>query len=113
MKSLVALALLAIVAVGCSSKEPEVKAPEKQGTASLPPGGVVGGGSGSGDITPMTPSPIPNAPVSGGTSLGDGGGSVGIAAKAKAKEVAGNAGQGSLGNPSNPDSQDDDDSGDN
>lgn len=105
MKSIVLLVLAGVLLVGCAPKEP-VAEPNPTGTTALPPGGAAGGSTG--DIAPMTPTPIPNAPVSGGSSLGDGGGSVGIAAKSKAKEVAGNASQGSLGNPDNQDFDDED-----
>lgn len=105
MKIVALVALVAVFGVGCS-KPPAEKEPDKSAATSLPPGGTP-----NGDVKPMTTTPIPNAPVSGGTSFGDGGGSLGTAAKGKAKDVAQSSGSGSLGNPDNQD--DDDDSGDN
>ena len=108
MKLIVAFLALTVIAAGCSSPAPEASTTPQADKGPLPPGGV-SGNSGT-EIAPMTPTVTPNAPVSGGTSLGDGGGSVGIAAKSRAKDVAGNAGSGSLGNkPADPDNYDEDD----
>lgn len=94
---------IALMAIGCGSKAPETEAsPQVSTTSPAPPG--------AGDISPTTTAPIPNAPVTGGTSLGEGGGGVAQSVKNKAKDTAANPGaSSSLGNPTgNDDSPPDD-----
>lgn len=105
-KSLWILPLL-VFGAGCGSKP---VAPEaKPGmTANAPPGAAGQPTSSGGDIAPTTMAPLPNAPITGGTDLGGGGGGVQQAVKDKAKDVAAGQGQGSLGNaPDQNDQQDD------
>jgi hypothetical protein len=84
MKQIIALFTLGVILVGCGEKAPDpAEEPKTKETAALPPG------ASGGDVTPMTPTPIPNAPVSGGTDFGGSSGSLGTAAKQQAKDVAG------------------------
>jgi len=85
MKQFIALFTLGVILVGCGEKAPDpAEEPKTKETAALPPGAA-----GGGDIAPMTPSQVPNAPVSGGTDFGGTSGSLGTAAKQQAKDVAG------------------------
>lgn len=93
MKKSLWLIPIAALAIGCGSKAPEPEASPKVSTTSPAP-------PGAGDISPTTTAPIPNAPVTGGTSLGEGGGGVAQSVKNKAKSTAASQGaSSSLGNP--------------
>lgn len=102
MRSILAL-ICVLVVVGCQSgtSEPTAAAPEDEGATKGPATTTAqangGGDSNSGGIAPMTPSPIPNAPVSGSESLQGGGSAVGTVAKDRAKEAAAQASGTSLG----------------
>lgn len=102
MRWLLAL-VCAFVVVGCQSgtSEPTAATSEEGGAAKGPTTTTAqangGGESNSGGIAPMTPTPIPNAPVSGSESLQGGGSAVGTVAKDRAKEAAAQASGSSLG----------------
>lgn len=82
MKHLFLLSALALGIAGCNQpadEPPAAPAPEQTQAA----------GSGAGDITPMTPTPMPNAPVAGGENLQGGGSAVGQIAKDRARSLGG------------------------
>ncbi len=98
-------AVLAIAAMtGCAPKPADSSTDNSQGAAmnapqsgqpQAPPPGqapVPGGGSAAagnaGGITPIGPNVGPMTPVAGGENLGEGGGSVGQAAKNQARKAA-------------------------
>lgn len=84
MKNLALFALLAALACGCN-KPAEEPAPVDEPTAQAAPAG------GSGGITPMTPTPLPFAPVAGTENLQGGGSAAGQILKEKAKGVGGSS----------------------
>ncbi|MCC7434497.1 MAG: hypothetical protein IT363_07415 [Methanoregulaceae archaeon] len=85
--------LVVLVLIGCQSPAPETPAPTEptRGTASQQPAG------GDGGVTLVTPSAVPNAPVTGTESLQGGGSAVGTIAKDRAKDAANKASGSSLG----------------
>lgn len=93
MKVIILGSITALVLVGCQSSTPE---PAAQPADANQPAAQTNAGGGDG-ITPMTTTPVPNAPVSGSESLQGGGSGVGTAAKGRAKDVAAQASGSSLG----------------
>lgn len=84
--------IVMLALIGCQSPAPETPAPTEPtgGTASQPAGG-------DGGVTLVTPSAVPNAPVTGTESLQGGGSAVGTIAKDRAKDAANKASGSSLG----------------
>ncbi|MCB8932025.1 MAG: hypothetical protein M9921_01755 [Fimbriimonadaceae bacterium] len=75
---LLPLALALLVGCGPAPEEPPAPTPAQTQAAGSDPG-----------ITPMTPTPMPNAPVAGSESLQGGGSAVGQIAKDRARSLGG------------------------
>lgn len=83
MKHLALFAILATLAAGCNKPAADEAAAPAAGNAQ-----AQAAGSGDG-ITPMTPTPLPIAPVAGSESLQGGGSGVGQVAKDRARTLGG------------------------
>lgn len=98
MRTAILLTITCLMLAGCQPSAPTTaEAPVDPAANSQPASG------GDGGVTQVTPTPVPNAPVTGTESLQGGGSAVGTIAKDRAKDAANKASGSSLG--SVPDSE--------